>query len=581
MTDPELLKKVKEKAGQWLDKGYDEETRKEVQRMLDDDEEALVEAFYSDLEFGTGGLRGIMGPGTNRVNRYTIGMATQGLANYLKKNYPAGTRLKAAVTHDSRNNSRLFAETTAAVLSANDIEVYLTTALRPTPELSFAIRHLGCHSGVVVTASHNPKEYNGYKVYWSDGGQVVPPHDKGIIAEVQAIRSIQEVKFEAIPSLIHLLGDELDIAYTDRILKLSQNPEVIKDHGDIKIVYTPIHGTGVRLVPMALERMGFTSIIHVDEQDISDGNFPTVYSPNPEEKAALDMALMKARETGADLVMATDPDADRVGIAVKGHDGEFILLNGNQTGALLTWYLLKEWKRKGKITGVEYIARTIVTTSLLDEIATSFGVKTYHVLTGFKYIAELIREKESKEVFICGGEESYGFMLGDFVRDKDAVSCCALIAETAAWAKSEGMSLLDLLEKIYHDYALYHEHLISIVRKGKSGQEEIAAMMERFRSNPPESLAGCDVVMIHDFLIQKSYDQISHLRYDITLPKSNVLQFVTADGTVVSARPSGTEPKIKFYFSVRQKIGVEGDLESTRNILKEKVNTMIRELGLV
>ncbi len=580
MTDPNLLSTIIDKARLWLDDGFDEQTRAEVRRMLDEDQEGLTEAFYTDLEFGTGGLRGIMGVGTNRVNIYTIGMATQGLANYLKKSYPAGTRLKAAVTYDSRNQSRLFAETTADVFSANGIEVYLTRELRPTPELSFAIRHFGCHSGVVVTASHNPKEYNGYKVYWSDGGQVVPPHDKGIIAEVKSIRSIREVKFGAVREKIHLVGDELDEAYLEKVCSLSLNPEIIRQQSDFPMVFTPIHGSSVKLVPMALQRMGFKNIIHVPEQDVPDGNFPTVHSPNPEEKAALNMAIEKARVSGAALVMASDPDGDRVGIAVRRKDGDYQLLNGNQTGALMVYYLLSQLHRQGKLKGNEYIARTIVTTALFDEIASKFGVKTYHVLTGFKYIAELIRNKEGQELFIGGGEESYGFMVGDFVRDKDAVASCLLIAETAAWAKSNGWSLLDLLDNIYKEFALYHEHLISIVRKGKSGQEEIAAMMERLRSSPPQSLGGSNVMMVHDFQAGKSYDQISHLRYDLLLPKSNVLQFVTQDGSVVSARPSGTEPKIKFYFSVRQPVPSGITPAEVKKELEGKVEKMIRELGV-
>lgn len=573
-------KQILDKANAWLSPDFDEDTRNQVHNLIEKDPEGLIEAFYRDLEFGTGGMRGIMGPGTNRMNSYIIGMATQGLCNYLKKKYPGQTGLKIAIAHDSRNNSRVFAEMTAKVVSANGIHAYLFDDLRPTPELSFSIRHLGCQSGVVVTASHNPKEYNGYKVYWEDGGQVVPPHDNGIIDEVQKIRSIREVRTDGDPALIHSIGKEVDDAYLDCLSSLSLNPEINRKHSDMKIVYTPIHGSGVRMVPEILRRFGFTNVINVPEQDISDGNFPTVKSPNPEEKAALDLALAKAREQGADLVMASDPDADRIGIAVRNPGGEFRLLNGNQTGALLVFYLLKNLSDQDKLKGNEFIVRTIVTTPLFNDIAGSFGVKTYEVLTGFKYIAELIRQKEGTEVFIGGGEESYGFMSGSFVRDKDAVSSCALVAETAAWAWEQGMTLLDLLESLYVTYGYYKEHLISITKKGKSGVEEIAAMMERFRQQPPETLGGSDVVMVHDFQSGKAYDMISQLRYDINLPKSNVLQFVTRDGSIISARPSGTEPKIKFYFSVRQVVSDRSGLGAAEISLTEKIQTLVSDMKL-
>jgi len=573
-------KKILDKANAWLSPDFDEDTRNEVRHLIEKDPEGLIEAFYRDLEFGTGGMRGIMGPGTNRMNIYIIGMATQGLCNYLKKSFPGRTGLKIAIAHDSRNNSRIFAEMTARVISANGIHAYLFDALRPTPELSFSIRHLGCQSGIVVTASHNPKEYNGYKVYWEDGGQIVPPHDNGIIAEVQKINSMREVMTDSDPALIHSIGKEVDEAYLDSLCTLSLNPEINRKHSDMKIVYTPIHGSGVRLVPDILHRFGFKNVINVPEQDISDGNFPTVKSPNPEEKAALDLALAKAREQGADLVMASDPDADRIGIAVRNPGGEFRLLNGNQTGALLVYYLLRNLSEKHKLKGNEFIVRTIVTTTLFNDIATSFGVKTYEVLTGFKYIAELIRLKEGTEVFIGGGEESYGFMTGSFVRDKDAVSSCALVAETAAWAREQGMTLLDLLEFLYVKYGFYKEHLISITKKGKSGVEEIAAMMERFRQRPPETLGGSDVVMVHDFQNSKAYDMISQLRYDINLPKSNVLQFVTRDGSIISARPSGTEPKIKFYFSVRQVVSDRSGLGEAEINLTEKIKTLVSDMNL-
>ncbi|MFA5815915.1 MAG: phospho-sugar mutase [Bacteroidales bacterium] len=580
MEKNDIDAKVMEKATQWLAPEFDQETRLQVQRMIDQDPEALVEAFYRNLEFGTGGMRGIMGPGTNRMNIYVIGMATQGLCNYVKRNFPGRTDLKIAIAHDSRNQSRLFAETTAKVVSANGIHAYLFDNIRPTPELSFSIRHLGCQSGVVVTASHNPKEYNGYKVYWEDGGQVIAPHDVDIIKEVEKIQNIKEVRFDGNPSLIHTIGAEVDEAYLSCLSSLSLNPEINRKHHDLKIVYTPIHGSGVTMMPNILKRFGFTNIIHVPEQDIPDGNFPTVVSPNPEEKAALNLAIKKAEETGSELVMASDPDADRVGIAIRNHGGSFMLLNGNQTGSLLVYYLLKNWSDKGKLKGNEFIVRTVVTTPLFNEIANDFGVKTYEVLTGFKYIADIIREKEGKEVFIGGGEESYGFMTGSFVRDKDAISSCALIAEIAAWAKDQDMTLLDLLESIYVKYGYYREHLISIVRKGKSGIEQIDAMMERFRSQPPESLGGSDVVMMNDFLTRKSYDLISHLRYDINLPKSNVLQFVTQGGSIISARPSGTEPKIKFYFSVRQKIANLEELAEAEAAMDLRIKGLVADMHL-
>ena len=572
--------KVMEKASQWLAPEFDPETRQQVQWMIDNDPESLSESFYRSLEFGTGGMRGLMGPGTNRMNIYVIGMATQGLCNYIKRNFPDRDDLKVAIAHDSRNNSRLFAETTAKVISANGIHAYLFESLRPTPELSFSIRHLGCQSGIVVTASHNPKEYNGYKVYWDDGGQVIAPHDEDIIKEVEKIQSIREVHFEGNPALIHSLGQEMDESYLERITSLSLNPEINRKHHDLKIVYTPIHGTGVTLVPAILKRYGFTNVMNVPEQDIPDGNFPTVVSPNPEEKAALNLAIEKAMETGSELVMASDPDADRVGIAIRNRDGSFKLLNGNQTGSLLIYYLLKNWSDKGKLKGNEFIARTVVTTPLFEDIANDFGVKTYVVLTGFKYIADLIRNKEAAEVFIGGGEESYGFMIGSFVRDKDAVSACAMVAEVAAWAKEQGMTLLDLLEFLSVKYGLYKEHLISIVRKGQSGIEQISAMMEKFRSDPPKVLGGNEVVTIHDYSSSESHNVMTGQRVKIDLPKSNVLQFVTSDGSIISARPSGTEPKIKFYFSVKTKVIKQSELVQAEAILDSKIKALIADMKL-
>jgi len=581
MEQNDLLQMVKGKAQQWLLGNIDDKTRQEINYLLDHDENELIESFYRDLEFGTGGLRGIMGVGTNRMNIYTVGMATQGLCNYLLKQFAGKPEIKVAIAHDSRNNSRLFAETSAKIFIANGIGAYLFDSLRPTPELSFAIRHLGCQSGIVITASHNPKEYNGYKAYWEDGGQVIAPHDTNIIEEVQKITSFDQVKFDGDPKKIRIIGSEVDNEYLKLLTGLSLNPEIIKANSDIKIVYTPIHGSGVKLVPMALNKMGFTNIYNVAEQDIPDGNFPTVISPNPEESAALTLALKKADEAGADLVMATDPDADRVGIAVRDHNGNLVLLNGNQTASILFYYLLSQWSAKGKLKGKEYIVKTIVTTELLTEIADKFGVEHYDVLTGFKYIADIMKQKEGNMTFIVGGEESYGYLAGDFVRDKDAVMSCALIAEAAAWAKSKGKNLYDVLLDIYREFSLYKEALISVVRKGKAGAEEIREMMENFRDNPPESINGSDVVMVHDFEKQKSYDNISHLRYDILLPKSNVLQFVLQDGSKISVRPSGTEPKIKFYFSVRGKMKEGERLEAAMQRLEDMIKDIQKELKLI
>jgi len=580
MEKKDIDTRIMEKATQWLSPEFDQETRSRVQQMIDQDPELLVESFYRNLEFGTGGMRGIMGPGTNRMNIYVIGMATQGLCNYVKKNFPGKSDIKIVVAHDSRNHSRLFAETTATVIAANGIHAYLFESLRPTPELSFSIRHLGCQSGVVVTASHNPKEYNGYKVYWEDGGQVIAPHDVDIVNEVEKINSIKEVRMDADPALIHRIGEEVDQAYLKCISSLSLNPEINRKYHDLKIVYTPIHGSGVKMVPEILKMNGFTQVIHVPEQDVIDGNFPTVVSPNPEEKAAMNLAIEKAQSTGAELVMASDPDADRVGLAVRKPDGSFKLLNGNQTGSLLVYYLLKNWSDQKKLKGNEFIVRTVVTTPLFNDIAKDFGVKTYEVLTGFKFIANIIREKEGKEVFIGGGEESYGFMTGSFVRDKDAISTCAMIAETAAWAKNQGMTLLDLLESIYLRYGYYQEQLVSIVRKGKSGIEQIQAMMEKFRSHPPQSLGGSDVILMHDFLSSKSHDLITGNESAIDLPKSNVLQFITRDGSIISVRPSGTEPKIKFYFSVRQAVADKQALLSVEQEAADQIKKLIAGMHL-
>ncbi|HOE04560.1 MAG TPA: phospho-sugar mutase [Bacteroidales bacterium] len=577
MITQDLQKMVIEKVRMWLNDNIDNETASEIRNLIEANDESLIEAFYKDLEFGTGGLRGIMGVGSNRMNRYTVGMATQGLANYLNRVFIESEK-SVAIAYDCRNNSRFFAETAAAVLSANGIKVYLFDALRPTPELSFAVRYLKCKSGIVVTASHNPKEYNGYKVYWEDGAQIVAPHDTNIIAEVRKITRISDVRFEANPILIKSIGSEIDAVYIEKVKALSVNPGVIKKQSDIPIVYTPIHGSGVTLVPMALKAFGFTNIHCVEEQTVVDGNFPTVHSPNPEEAAALDMALQLAKKVNAELVLGTDPDTDRVGVIARNDTGDYVLLNGNQSASILIWYLLSQWKRLGKITGNEYIVKTIVTTDLLSEMATKHNVKSYDVLTGFKYIAEIIRNLEGKAQFIGGGEESYGYLAGDFVRDKDAVIACALLAEATAWAKENGKTLTRLLGEIYLEYGFYKEKMISLTKKGKSGAEEISQMMEKFRHQPPESIAGIDVTVIHDYSKQVSFDMISQLRYSINLPKSDVLQFELKNGSKITVRPSGTEPKIKFYFSVKGILQHIDDYENTDRVLNELIETMKNEI---
>ncbi|MEQ8715459.1 MAG: phospho-sugar mutase [Cyclobacteriaceae bacterium] len=575
MADQQII----DKANNWLSSNIDESSKTEISSMLSSaDDTALVEAFYKDLEFGTGGLRGIMGVGSNRINKYTIGMATQGLANYLIKTYP-DQQIKVAIAHDSRNNSRFFAETTAAVFSANGIKVYLFEELRPTPELSYAIRHLGCQSGVVLTASHNPKEYNGYKAYWNDGAQIIAPHDKNIIDEVGNIKSINDVKFDASDDLIIPIGKDIDDPYLDEIAKLSLSPDAIKRQKGLKIVFSPIHGTGITLVPAILEKLGFENVHVVKEQSEPDGNFPTVVYPNPEEAEALSIALDKAREIDADMVMATDPDADRVGIAVKNEKGEFQLLNGNQTGALLVYYLLRKWKDNGKLDGKQFIVKTIVTSDLLLDIADGFGVKHYETLTGFKFIAALIKKLEGREKFIGGGEESYGYLISDFVRDKDAIASCAMIAEMAAWAKDEGMTAFELLQQIYEEFGVYHESLVSITKKGKTGAEDIAQMMKDLRNDPPESLGGSNVKFLLDFQNLVKKNLVTGHEETLNFPKSNVLQFMTEDGDKISARPSGTEPKIKFYFSV--KAPMNGlNYRAVELQLKEKIAEMAKNLNL-
>lgn len=529
-----------EVAKQWLSADYDEATRNEVKRLMENDPKELEESFYKNLEFGTGGLRGIMGVGTNRMNKYTVGMATQGVANYLKENFKDLPQISVAVSFDSRNNSADFAKITANVFAANGIKVYLFDSLRPVPELSYSIRHLKCQSGVMITASHNPKEYNGYKAYWEDGAQVTAPHDTNIINEVLKITSPAMVKFEGGEQNIQMVGADVDEAYLNDVSTLLVSPDSVKNHADMKMVYTPLHGTGITLVPKILSRMGFTNLSLVEAQVESNGNFPTVKSPNPEENSALEMAVALAEEKGADLVMATDPDADRVGIAIRDNEGKITLLNGNQTASILTYYLLRRWKELGKLNENTYIVKTIVTTELMAAMAKAFGVKCYNVLTGFKYIASIIRENEGKATFIGGGEESYGYNAGEFVRDKDAVITCALIAECAAWCADQGKTLYQLLGDIYSEFGLYKESLISLTKKGKAGLEEIQAMMKGYRENPPASIAGSPVVKVIDY----------NKPEETGLPKSNVLQFYTEDGSVVSVRPSGTEPKIKFYFGV-------------------------------
>jgi len=581
MDNQSILSVVKEKAGVWLDSPIDEASKDAIRSMMENNESELIESFYKDLEFGTGGLRGIMGVGTNRMNIYTVGMATQGLCNYLLQQFGDREEISVAVAHDCRNNSPLFAQITAQICIANGIKAYLFNELKPTPELSFAIRELGCQSGVVVTASHNPKEYNGYKVYWDDGGQIINPHDINIIQEVQNIKSIAEVKFDGTKDSIVTLGEEMDALYIDQVVKQSLNPELIEANSDVKIVYTPIHGTGVKMVPRALKALGFKNIYNVPEQDVVDGNFPTVLSPNPEESAALDMALKRADEVGADLVMATDPDADRVGIAVRDDKGKLVLINGNQTAALLTYYLLSQWSEKGKLKGKEYIVKTIVTTELIADMARHYEVPYDDVLTGFKFIADIIKKNEDTMTFIGGGEESYGFMVGDFVRDKDAVTSCSIIAELAAWAKSQGKSVYDILMDIHLKFSFYLESLINVVRKGKSGAEEIQAMMAGFRENPPELINDSRVVWIHDYQKQLSANKITGENKKIDLPVSNVLQFLLEDGSKVSVRPSGTEPKIKFYFSVYEKLESREAYETTRRLLEQKIENMKRDLKLL
>lgn len=566
-----------DRAGEWLGASYSNETHAEVRRLMQEDPALLEDSFYKNLEFGTGGLRGIMGVGTNRVNRYTVGMVTQGLANYVKKMGPGP--YKATVSFDCRNQSPDFAAMVAEVLAANDFTVYLYDALRPTPQLSFTVRHLECQIGVMITASHNPKEYNGYKVYGDDGAQVVAPFDSMIIEEVRKVQSPEQVRVDGGNGKVVTLGQEMDETYLKAILSLiNLSPDAIRKHGAMKIVYTPLHGTGVRLVPEAMKQVGFTQVLHVPEQDVTDGNFPTVVSPNPEEPEALKMALEKAEETGAALVMATDPDSDRIGVAARDGNGDMKILNGNQIAVLLTYYMLEKWKAGKKIRGREYIVKTIVTTDLLQAMARYYGVECYNVLTGFKYIADIVRKNEGKKVFICGGEESYGFNVGEYVRDKDAVISCTLMAEAACWAADQGKTLHDLLKEIYVRFGFFKEKTVSVTLKGIDGMKEMEAIMRKLREQPPVQMLGSPVVLVHDYKKGETTDMLSDLRYKTVLPKSDVVQFVSASNAVVTVRPSGTEPKIKYYFGVRSQVEAYDDVEQANALLEEQLTRLEKEI---
>lgn len=570
---------ILERVNSWLNGNYDQDTKNAIKELQANNQEELADAFYRDLEFGTGGLRGLMGVGTNRVNKYTIGMATQGFANYLKKTYP-GVEIKLAIAHDSRNNSRFFAETTANVFAANGIQVFLFEALRPTPELSFAIRYLGCKAGVVCTASHNPKEYNGYKAYWNDGGQLVPPHDKNVITEVEAIQSVDEVIWSGGERNITIIGKDIDQAYLEMVKGLSVYPDVIAAQKDLKIVYTPIHGTGITLVPQVLEKFGFNNVHIVEEQSTPDGNFPTVKYPNPEESETMSIGLKKAQSLDADILLGTDPDADRVGIGVKNHKGEWVLMNGNQTAVLAFAYMMEARKAKGIAQPNDMVISTIVTTEMINEVAKQNHVGCYNVLTGFKWIAEKIKELEGKENYVIGGEESFGLMIGDQIRDKDAVSAVALMCEMAAYEKNKGKTLFDKMIELYIQYGFYYENLISITKKGMNGQKEIAAMMEGYRSNPPAEINGSSVVTLLDYQLQLGKNLLTGETWSIPLPKSNVLQFITADGSKISARPSGTEPKIKFYFSVKTNLSNKAEFDAKQIELENRINGIISSMNL-
>jgi phosphoglucomutase len=579
--DPTAEKNIKT----WLKGRYDKTIKDEIQQLIDEGNATqLTDSFYKNLEFGTGGMRGELGVGSNRMNKYTVGAATQGLANYLNKCF-SGEEIKVAIAYDSRNFSPEFGQIAADILSANGITVYLYKALRPTPQLSFTVRELGCQSGIVITASHNPREYNGYKVYWVDGSQVVAPHDKNIVAEVNAITNVKDIKFKGVKKRIKMIGEVLDKKYLKAVKSIAVSPRIIKKQKDLKIVYSSIHGTGITMVPPALAQLGFENVTIVQEQAIPDGNFPTVVYPNPEEKEAMSLALKKAQEIDADLVIATDPDADRVGMGVKNPEGEWQLLNGNQAASLIIFYLLKAWKSAGRLTGNEFVCKTIVTTDLIDAMADKAGVKCYNTLTGFKYIAQVIRELEGKQTFIGGGEESYGYLIGDKVRDKDAIASCAMIAELTAYAKHKGISLFDFLADMYKTFGFYYEGLISVTKKGKTGAEEIQQMMTDFRNNPPKTLAGSKVIRMDDLGALKRVNiktgEVSEIESGkMGMESSNVLQFFTEDGTKFTCRPSGTEPKIKFYIGVKDKLKNKGDFEATLEKLKLKVAKIGHELNL-
>ncbi|MDO5571081.1 MAG: phospho-sugar mutase [Bacteroidales bacterium] len=582
MANEALIREVTAKAQTWLSEAYDEQTRNEVKKLLENEDKTdLIESFYKDLEFGTGGLRGIMGAGSNRMNIYTVGAATQGLANYLKKEFADKKEISVVVGHDCRNNSRLFAETAAQIFSANGIKTYLFEDLRPTPEVSFAIRELGCQSGIILTASHNPKEYNGYKAYWSDGAQVIAPHDRNIIAEVNKIRSVNDIKFNGNKNLIVSIGKNIDDKFLEFIKTLSLSPDSISRQSDIKIVYTPIHGTGIHIIPASLANWGFKNIIHVPEQDVISGNFPTVASPNPEEPAALSLAIEKAKETDADIVMASDPDADRIGVAIKNDKGEWILVNGNQIVMIFLTYIITRYKELGWINGNEYIVKTIVTTDIIKTIAEKNNVEMFDCYTGFKWIADVIRQNEGIKKYIGGGEESYGFLAEDFCRDKDAVSACSLMAEIAAWAKDNGKSMFEMIQDIYLTYGFGKEKGISVVKKGKTGAEEIEAMMVNFRNNPPKEIAGSPVTVIKDYSTLKAVDVAENETFTLDMPTtSNVLQYFTEDGTKVSVRPSGTEPKIKFYVEVKEEMKSRADFDEANKRADQKILQVLASMGV-
>ena len=581
MENKELLQQVMSKAQAWLDGNYNEETKAEIRRMMDAaDKTELIESFYKDLEFGTGGLRGIMGSGSNRMNIYTVGAATQGLSNYLKREFANLPQISVAIGHDCRNNSRLFAEISADIFSANGIKVYLFESLRPTPELSFTIRHLGCQSGIILTASHNPKEYNGYKAYWNDGAQIIAPHDVNIISEVERV-TVDDIKFNGNKALIQIIGEDIDKIYLDKVKTILLSPESIKRHNDLKIVYTPIHGTGIKLIPRCLQEIGFTNVSLVEEQTVISGNFPTVASPNPEEPAALDMAIQKAKAIDADIVMASDPDADRMGIAVKNDKGEWMLVNGNQTDLMFTYYIIRRRKELGLLKGNEFMVKTIVTSELVKTICDKNNVELFDCYTGFKWIAAVVRDMEGKKQYIGGGEESYGYMPAEFVRDKDAVACCALMAEMTAWAKDNGKTIFEMLQDIYLEYGYSKEKGISVVRLGKTGAEEIVAMMKNFRQNPPKEIAGSAVKVIKDYQSQEMIDIATGKVTKMNFPAlSNVLQYFTEDGTKVSVRPSGTEPKIKFYIEVQAPLANRADYNAVEAKANTKIEAVRASLGV-